>query len=180
MKIISRHNLRYGSSPKNSKCVNELKNIILMHIKANIKDYLVLSIILIIGVMIGVVLINNSNETSKNEISGYITSFIDSIKKEEFKIDKIKLTKISIFQNIKLVILIWIASTTIIGIPIIYIITAYKGICIGYTISAIIYTLGTWKRFIVFYIIIIFTKYNCNTYYINVKCKCVKIISNIN
>ena len=167
MRTISRYN---------SKHISELKEVITKHIKINIKDYLFLSIVLIIGVMIGVVIINNSDENARKEINGYINSFIDTIKNEEFKIDKIQLTKISILDNLKLVLIIWIAGSSIIGIPFIYIVTAYKGICIGYTISAIITTLGSGKRFVVFFCVVVFTKYYNNTYNFNVKCKCFKII----
>lgn len=167
MRTVSRYNSKY---------LSELKNVITKHIKINVKDYLFLSIILIIGVMIGVVIINNSDENSKSEISGYINSFIDTIKNKEFKIDKMQLTKISIIDNLKLVLVIWLAGSTIIGIPLIYIITAYKGVCIGYTISAIITTLGTWKRFSVFICIFIFAKYNYNTYNFNVECKCIEVV----
>ncbi len=163
-------------SDNNSKYLKELKNVIIKHIKINIKDYLTLSIILIIGVMIGVVIINNSDEKSKLEINGYINSFIESIKSEDFKIDKIQLAKISIFNNLKKIVLIWIAGSTIIGIPLIYIIIVYKGVCIGYTISAIIVTLGPGNRLNIFVSIIIFTKYNSNSDITNVKCKCVEII----
>lgn len=150
--------------------LGEFKRVLLMHINENIKDYLILSIIFIIGVMAGVMLINNSNEKSKSEISGYINSFVDSIKDDKYEIDKVKLTKLSIIKNLKVVLIIWIAGTTIIGIPLIYIIIAYKGFCIGYTISAIIATLGIGKRYCFFFSIIISTKYNFNSDNINAKC----------
>ena len=145
----------------NSKYLNELKKILIQHISINVKDYLILSIIFVIGVMIGVVVINNSNEQSKNELNGYINSFVDTIKNENYEIDKVKLTKISVIQNLKIVGLIWLAGSTIIGIPLIYVITSYKGFCVGYTISAIILTLGLGKRNCVFISIIVFTKYYC-------------------
>ena len=167
MRTVSRYNSKY---------ISEIKNVIMKHIKINIKDYLFLSIVLIIGVMIGVIIINNSDENSKVEISGYINSFIDTIKNNEYEVDKIKLVKISVIDNIKTVIAIWIAGSTIIGIPLIYIITAYKGICIGYTISAIITALGTGKRINIFISILIFTKCYNNTYNFNVKCKFIKTI----
>lgn len=150
--------------------LNEFKEIIVKHINLNLKDYLVLSIIFIIGVMVGVVIINNSDENSKLEISGYINSFIQTIKSNEYQIDKFKLTEISILENLKLVLMIWIAGSTVIGIPLIYIIMAYKGLCIGYTVSAIIASLGTWKRDSVFFVFFIVTKYNCYTYNFDVKC----------
>lgn len=156
----------------NSKYAENLKKILLQHINSNMKDYLILSIIFIIGVMIGVVIINNSNEQSKSEINGYINSFVNTIKEEKYEIDRAKLTKISIIENLKIVGIIWVAGSTIIGIPIIYLFIAYKGFSIGYTISAIISSLGVWKRYWLFTSIIIFTKYNCNTHNIDVKCKC--------
>ncbi len=160
----------------NSKKFDEFKNIILQHVNMNIKDYLILSIIFIIGVMIGVVVINNSNEQSKTEISGYINGFITTIHGEEYTVDKIKLAQISIIENLKLVGIIWLAGSTIIGIPLIYIITSYKGFCIGYTISAIIASMGTWKRNTFFMCMFIFSKYYYNSNNFNVMCKCIEII----
>ncbi len=151
----------------NSKKINEFKTILTQHIKTNIKDYLILSIVFIIGVMIGVIIINNSDEQSKNEISGYINGFVNVIQDEKYEVDKVKLIKISIIENLKMVGIIWIAGSTIIGIPLIYIISSYKGVCIGYTISAIILTLGIGKRIDFFYGIFVFTKHNCNSYNFN-------------
>ena len=133
----------------NSKYVNNIKTIVLEHIKLNLKDYLVLSIIFIIGVMIGVVLINNAKLEEKTDICGYVNSFIEIIKQEQFEINRIELIKISIIENMKMIFIICIAVLTIIGIPLIYIIVFYKGICLGYTISAIMLTLGI-KNGIVF------------------------------
>lgn len=126
----------------NSKYLNNIKQIIIEHVKLNLKDYLILSIIFIIGVMIGVIIINNSNIEGKTEVSGYINSFLETIKQEEFEVNRIELIKISVMENIKILIIIWLAGLTIIGIPLIYVIVIYKGICLGYTISAIISTLG--------------------------------------
>ncbi len=159
-----------------TKYLGDVKRVLVEHISCNLKDYLVLSIIFIIGVMVGVILINNSNEQSKTEISGYINSFIDTIKNKNYEVDKFKLIQISIIENIKIIAIIWLAGSTIIGIPLIYIITAYKGFCIGYTISAIISSLGLGNRNCFFFSFTFFTKYNYHTYYFNAKCKCFKAI----
>ena len=135
----------------NSKYLSELKRVLIEHIQLNLKDYLILSIIFVIGVMAGVIIINNSDEQSKTEISGYINGFVDTIKSENYEVDKSKLIKISITDNIKTIAIIWLAGSTIIGIPLIYVITSYKGFCIGYTISAIVSSLGLGKRHIILY-----------------------------
>ena len=54
---------------------NRLKNIILEFIKENIKTYLILTIIFFIGLTLGVIFVNNANETQANQISGYINNF---------------------------------------------------------------------------------------------------------
>lgn len=46
-------------------------------------------------------------------------------------------------NNLILGIIIWVAGSTVIGIPIVYGIVGYKGFCLGYTISSFIITLGT-------------------------------------
>ena len=78
----------------NSKYLSELKRVLIEHIQLNLKDYLILSIIFVIGVMAGVIIINNSDEQSKTEISGYINGFVDTIKSENYEVDKSKLIKI--------------------------------------------------------------------------------------
>lgn len=160
----------------NSKVLGNIRTVLVKHVNSNLKDYLILSIVFVIGVMAGVVLINNSNEQSKSEINGYINGFVDTIKDKHYEVDKVKLTKISIIENMKIVILMWIAGSTIIGIPLIYVITAYKGFRIGYTISAIISCLGMGKRNVVFNCFALLTEYNSNSNYTNVECKCFETI----
>ena len=53
---------------------NRLKNIIIEFIKENIKTYLILTIIFFIGLTLGVIFVNNANETQANQISGYINN----------------------------------------------------------------------------------------------------------
>ena len=160
----------------NSKYSDKLRKILLKHINANARDYLILSIFFVIGVMAGVILINNSDAQSKAEISGYINSFIETINNEGYVIDKTKLIQVSIIENIKLVAIIWFAGSTVIGIPLIYIITSYKGFCMGYTISAIISSLGIGKRNVIFNFITLSAEYNCNSNYSYALCKCTQVV----
>lgn len=160
----------------NSKHLSELKRVLIAHVQANLKDYLILSIIFIIGVMAGVITVNNSSEQSRNEINGYINGVVDTVKLDDYEIDKAKLTKISILENLKIVAIIWLAGTTIIGIPLIFVITSYKGFCIGYTISAIISCLGVGKRNYIFNSIIVSAEHHCYTYCDYAKCKRFKAV----
>ena len=165
VEVLMKRKVKYKT-----KYLNNIVKVLVEHINSNLKDYLILSIIFIIGVMFGVIIINNSNEQSKIEMSGYINSFIEAIRTKQFEIDRWKLMQISILENIKITAAIWFAGSTIIGIPLIYVITLYKGFCLGYTISAIIVSLGAGKRNMVFYIIFICTKYYCDSDSSNAMC----------
>lgn len=134
--------------------IKEVSIILCNHVKSNKRDYLILSIIFILGLMIGVIMINNSTDASKAELEGYIRSFVENVGNEKFEIDKGKLIKNTIISNLKIVVAIWLAGTTIIGIPCIYLIMIYKGISIGYTISAIMCVLGSWQGFSISFVLV--------------------------
>ena len=124
---------------------NKIFDVISNHVNKNIKEYIISVLVLLIGIIIGVMLVNSSNEQNKADISGYINEFILSIKNKEYEIDEKKLLIKSVTSNLKIAAIIWISGTTIIGIPLVYGSLCYKGICIGYSISAIIATLEKGK-----------------------------------
>jgi len=121
-----------------------LKNVIFEHVRDNIKEYFIITIIFIIGIILGVILINNLGQDQQEEISLYIKTFINDIK-ENKSINSVDLLKKTLVNNITLVILLWFVSSTIIGTPIVYAIILFRGFCLGYTISSIIATVGTVK-----------------------------------
>lgn len=133
---------------RSNKTKSKVFKIIEDHINKNIKEYAVSVLVFLIGIIIGVMLINSSNQENKESISGYIIEFVDSIKSNEYQIDENKLLIKSILSNLKIAVIIWIAGSTIIGIPLVYGCLGYKGICIGYSISAIIATLESPKGII--------------------------------
>ena len=129
---------------KNSK----IKNAILKHIYNNLKEYVTLLIIFLIGLVLGIIFINNLKQEGQNEIIDYITNFITSLKGNNL-IDKGTLLKNSIKLNLLTVILLWFSGSTVIGLPIVYALIGYRGFCFGYSISSIIACLGT-KNGIIF------------------------------
>ena len=124
--------------------VPRIKNMIVNYIYNNIKEYMLISLLFIIGIFIGVIIINNCNETQLKEITKYISEFIDKFKNIE-NLDRMSLIMSSIKNNIILAIIIWVAGTTVIGVPIVLVTILFRGMCLGYTIAAITYTLGTMK-----------------------------------
>ena len=124
-----------------------LKNVILEHVSNNLKDYTVLVLFFLVGVVLGVIFINNANDEQKQQISSYINGMVNSLK-EDYVIDDLSLLKSSITGNIKLAIILWFVGSTVIGMPFVYGIITYRGFCIGYTSASIIGVLGMQKGII--------------------------------
>ena len=128
----------------NRKKKKSIKNCILNHVNNNLREYIILIILFLIGVVAGVIFINNVNESQKQELQTYIAGFVQSLK-GDYQIDKTKLLKTSIIENVKLAIILWFVSSTVIGIFLVYGIIIFKGFCIGYTMASVLATLGTGK-----------------------------------
>lgn len=123
---------------------SKVKRVVIEHITNNKKEYFIITLLFIIGIFLGVLFINYMQEEQKQEISSYFNSFIEKMKSIQ-NLDKMELLKVSITQNILLGITIWFFGTTVIGIPIVFGVVIYRGFCLGYTISACIYSIGLSK-----------------------------------
>ena len=123
------------------------------HVVNNKKEYVIVSILFVIGIFLGVFFINNVGQEPKTLITEYLNQFIEKLKSTE-NLDLIELLKTSIGQNIMLAIGLWFFGTTIIGIPVVFGIVAYRGFCLGYTIAACISIMGISKG-IIFVIILL-------------------------
>ena len=131
-------------------------DIIITHIQSNIKEYTIASIIFLIGILLGIVFVNNLNDVQTNDITAYITSSITALK-DNNTLNQMQMLKENIKQDIFTVAILWIMGSTVIGLLLVYLIVCFKGFCLGYTISSIIFTLGTGKG-IIFFISSMFLK----------------------
>lgn len=118
---------------------NEILTIIKDDIQNNIKSYFIVVVIFIIGIFFGVMFINQTKD--KSEIEKYINTYVDETKTLENGDYFTELQK-EIKNNIVLVLVLWFAGTTIIGIPIVFGIILFRGFCLGYTIAACVYVFG--------------------------------------
>ena len=125
---------------KNLKIVETIKE----HIINNHKEYIIVILLFIIGIFLGVLFVNNIQESQRVEIDGYFNNFIEKLKNTE-DINKVELLKTSMGQNIMLAVVIWFFGTTVIGIPVVFGIVLYRGFCLGYTISVCISIMGLSK-----------------------------------
>ena len=118
-------------------------NKVKRHFKENVKSYVILFAILLLGLIVGIAFINHANNAQKEQISNYISGFTTTIK--DSKIDYWVLLKNSIMSNIKITLIIIFVSMSLFGTIGSYIISFYKGFSLGYTISSIIAVFGVAK-----------------------------------
>ena len=121
-----------------------IKNTILEYINTNAKIYIIVIIMFLIGLVLGIIFVNNSNQNQQNQISTYINTFIQAIKNDE-EISKPEILKASIANNLSITLILWFLGSTVIGMPLIYIVIIYKGYSIGCTIASIVASLGMGK-----------------------------------
>lgn len=120
------------------------KDAIKNYVVNNYKEYLLVAILFIIGLFIGVFIINNSSESDSKEISKYFNDFITNFNELD-SINKSDLIRESIQRNLIMALILWGAGTTVIGIPIVLISILLRGLSLGYTIATITVSLGKFK-----------------------------------
>ena len=114
------------------------------HVANNKKEYILVTLIFLVGIFLGVMFINNSKENQLSEISSYFNNFIDKLKNTE-KLETMAILKTTLLENIMLAVTLWFFGTTVIGIPIVFGIIMYRGFCLGYSIATIISVIGVGK-----------------------------------
>ena len=123
---------------RNKQILTIIKNDILN----NAKSYFIVIIIFVVGIFLGVMFINKSKD--KDEVEKYINTYIDETKLIQNG-DYFDELKKDVKNNVILVLILWFAGTTIIGIPIVLGIILFRGFCLGYTIASCVFVLGKLK-----------------------------------
>ena len=133
---------------KKPKRKSKIGIILLNHIKNNKRGYVITTILFFIGIIIGVLFINNAQDIKIEEINKFLNELTNKIKTYE-NIDLTSILIESITSDFIIIIFLWFGASTIIGIPIVYGTILVKGFTIGYTISSIITCFKIWKGAII-------------------------------
>lgn len=117
------------------------KSVLHNYFEKNKKSFSIIIIIFFIGMVLGIFFINHTASEEMSNINSYINSLMKNIKQTD-NINSVELLLQSIKQNSGFILIIWMLGCTIIGSSLVYFGVAYKGFALGYTISAIIATIG--------------------------------------
>lgn len=91
----------------------KIKDIIYKHIANNSKEYILVSLVFIVGIFLGVMFINNIQETQMSDITTYLNEFVEKFKNTD-QLNSSEILKTTIFENIILAITLWFFGTTVI------------------------------------------------------------------
>ncbi|HOJ12315.1 MAG TPA: stage II sporulation protein M [Clostridiales bacterium] len=120
--------------------INKTRELLGRHIKENSNRYFLLFMAFIIGVSAGAFTVNGLSTLQTEELIHYFQGFIQLMEKQRLNSNEILM--ISLQDNAKIVILLWVLGLTIIGIPFIILLIIIRGFITGFSSGFIIKILG--------------------------------------
>lgn len=133
-----------------SRYKSGIKQVFINHISSNINLYFKVLTIFIIGICIGITIVNQLPEAGLQNINENINNSIKTLKSDS-EISKIQILKSSLLKNAVIVLILWILGVTLLGSFTLYFVTLIIGITFGYTLAAIM-TAFTFIQGILFFI----------------------------
>lgn len=103
----------------------------------NIALYLITILSFTIGISTGAFTVNALGDTQSDELYSYLQEFLYIMGTQD-SVNVTELLKLSIFNHLKIIIILWVLGITVIGIPLILIIIGIKGFTIGFTVGFLI------------------------------------------
>ena len=96
--------------------------------------------IFIIGVSAGAFTVNGLSTLQRDELIQYLKGFIHIMDKQS--VNSNELLMISLQENTKIIVLLWLLGVTIIGIPFIFLLILVRGFILGFSSGFIIKAMG--------------------------------------
>lgn len=107
---------------------------------SHIRDHMVLYIITILmfigGSSLGAYTVSTLNESQLQELVDYFDYFLKGL--TNWNVNSVIVTQDAILNNLKFIFLTWTLGLTVIGIPVILLIVAFKGFIMGFTVGFLI------------------------------------------
>ena len=133
-----------------------MKRTIQEHLEKYGKSYLLLFIFIVIGVIIGIFGLNNSSQSSKEQIISYLNNKVVGI--EKGNISYLILLKNSIWKKIQFFIFLVFLCLSILGKYGAISLVIFKGFTIGYSVASSVMTFGVGKGILMSLSLTLFTE----------------------
>jgi len=121
--------------------VRNANKMLKRHLINNINIYVLAILVFVIGISLGAITVAGLGQLQKEQLSSYLEGFFKLYKNQSIANTKILIA--SLRENFRLVAIIWFLGVTAIGVPLIFLMIALKGIAVGFTSGFIVSTMGT-------------------------------------
>ncbi len=121
--------------------IQKIANVIKDHIKDNKFTYLSLFLFYILGIVLGAMSVNDMDYQQKDEMANFFSGFLKLL--DNSNVNQITIFKMSLLDNLKIIVIFWLMGFTIIGFPLYYIAIGMRGFSTGFSSGIIMGVLGT-------------------------------------
>lgn len=115
-----------------------LRHSILGYIKTHIVAYFFLSLIFIIGIVVGALAVKTLPDEQKSELISYLRLFFQGLTSDGGAHNTMTIFQSALYSNVKAIGFIWLLGLTVIGLPIVFFIVFTRGFIIGFTVGFLV------------------------------------------
>lgn len=116
-----------------------LRQNIGVYLKANIVAYFFMILIFVIGIVVGALAVKILPDEQKTELINYLHIFFTGLSQgNEDTVSSVNMIGMTMFNNTKTVVLMWILGFTIVGIPFVLFMLFTRGFIIGFTVGFLV------------------------------------------
>lgn len=108
------------------------------YFRANIVAYFFMTLIFVIGVVVGALAVKTLPEDQKQELIGYLKIFFQGLAQSPASVDSPALFSTVMLSSVKTIGLIWLLGFTVVGIPFVLFIVFTRGFVIGFTVGFLV------------------------------------------
>lgn len=121
--------------------IQKIAIVIKDHIKDNKFTYLSLFLFYILGIVMGSMSVNDMDYKQKDEMVSFFSGFLKLLDKSN--VNQITILKMSLLDNLKIIVIFWLLGFIVIGFPLYYIVIGMRGFSTGFSSGIIMGVLGT-------------------------------------
>jgi stage II sporulation protein M len=108
------------------------------YLRANVVAYFFMTLIFVVGIVVGALAVKTLPDEQKIELIGYLKIFFQGLTQGPGPIDTPQLFSTVLLNNIKTIALMWLLGFTVVGIPFVLFIVFTRGFVIGFTVGFLI------------------------------------------